>query len=260
MTSNLFCSIASLLVLVSSTACGSCGPNPSTRGSTSLAWSILNSSGEATTCERVGAATVSLILHNRVSGDDATASFACTATRGTTSLLALGAYDATVSLRAQDGTPLATVPGRLMITIVAGQVAVLPPVTFTVDALGRLVLSIATPPTVSNCKSSGAGLSGGSIILEHAEGGCAPVTFIRARGATQTGTYTVNCSSPLNAGCIEIDETLTVPAIEAGRYIVRARGKIGPLDCWTLDDVIEVPPAGALTRTLNLVHRSAPGC
>ena len=138
------------------------------------------------------------------------------------------------------------------------------PITFAVDTHGSLAISLATPPFTTNCKPAsmgGPGITGDSITLERAAGGCAAVTFLRSRGATQLGTYTVNCSSPSIASCIETDETLTVPSLESGSYTIHVRGKVGPTNCWTTDASLEVPTAGrSLIRTLALARQPTPGC
>jgi hypothetical protein len=259
MTSKILCSIAAIFALVMSAGCGSCTPAPPPRGSVSLTWSLKDRHGAATTCEHVGASTISLALRNRATGEHVSATFACTATRATTSLLAPGAYDVALSLLALDGTVLATVPGQLAVTVVAGQVATLPPITFTADAnasgQGKLVLSVTTPPNTSNCKTTGAGITAAFLTLNQVEGSCAAITFVRTRDGKQIGTYAVGCSVPINAGCIEADETFTAP-IDAGSYAVHVRGKLGGLDCWTLDEVLDVTPGATLTRTLKLVHQS----
>jgi hypothetical protein len=133
-----------------------------------------------------------------------------------------------------------------------------------VSEKGSLVLSFAALPATTNCKPArmnGAGITGITITLVQVAGGCAPVTFIRSRGTAQLGTYTVNCSSPAVATCIETDETLTVASMPSQRYTIQVRGKIGAIDCWTNDDTLDVPPSGgSLMRTLKLTHQDIPGC
>jgi hypothetical protein len=128
----------------------------------------------------------------------------------------------------------------------------------------RVVLSLRARPALSNCQptaATGAGITGMTITLAEAGGSCAPITFVRARGGLPVGAYTVNCSSPTVATCIETDETLSVAALAPGRYTIRVRGKLGGVDCWANDDVLEVPPPGqSLVRTLALARSTAPGC
>jgi hypothetical protein len=262
MTSKLLCSIAALLALASSPACSNCRPATAARGSVSATWSITVLS-QPTTCARVGAASVIVLLHPRVSGAAITSAFACTDTQGTTAPVAAGEYDATLSLQAADGTILATAPTQAGITIGAAQVVALTPVTFTVSNRGKLVLSLATPTTRTNClprNQRGAGITGSVITLERAAGGCAPVTFVRSRGNTTLGTYTVVCSSPQVVSCIERDETLTVDGIESGPYVVHVGGLIGPSRCWVGYDALSVPAGASLVKVIDLAPQQAAGC
>lgn len=125
----------------------------------------------------------------------------------------------------------------------------------------RVVLSLAAAPAGANCTSrdaGGAGITGVSIAVERAGGqsGCVPVTFLRARGTTQLGTYVANdCSAPAITSCIETDETLTVPSMEPGLYLIHAVGQIGTRACWRADETLEVAPGGTFVRTLNLAHQ-----
>ena len=262
MTSKLLCSIIALLTLASSPACSNCGPATAASGSVSATWSITVLS-QPTTCARVGAASVIVLLHPRVSGADITSAFACTDTQGTTAPVAAGEYDATLSLQAADGTTLATAPTQASITIGAAQVVALAPVVFAVSSRGKLVLSLTTPMTRTNClphNQGGAGITGSVITLEHAAGGCAPVTFVRSRGNTTVGTYTVACSSPRVVSCIERDETLTVDGIESGAYAIHVGGLIGPSRCWVGDAALSVPAGASLVKAIELAPQHAAGC
>ena len=260
MTSKLLCSIAALLALVSNSACSNCGPATAARGSVSAAWSI-TLLDQPTTCARVGASTVIVLLHPRASGADITAAFPCTDTQGTTAPVAAGAYDATLSLQAADGTILATAPIQAGVTVGATPVEALAPVVFAVSNRGKLVLSLTARR--SNClprSEGGAGITGSVITLERAAGGCAPVTFIRSRGTTILGTYTVVCSSPQVVSCIERDETLTVDGIESGSYAIHVGGLIGPSQCWAGDDTLAVPAGASLVQAILLVPQPGRGC
>jgi hypothetical protein len=145
----------------------------------------------------------------------------------------------------------------------------LAPVTFNVvrgTQLGSLLLALKAPPFPLNCTpavNGGGGITGTSITLEQATGKCAPVTFIRLLGGTQIGTYTVNCTTPAVASCVENTETLTAQSISPGSYTVHVRGHVGgvPNVCWVYDDKLVVPPAGGppLLQPLNLALQST-GC
>jgi hypothetical protein len=88
------------------------------------------------------------------------ASFPCASSPSTTQILA-GPYDIAFELHATDGTALATGPDQTAVTIAAGQVTTLTPITFAASTKGGLAISLAAPPTAANCKSvamNGAGL------------------------------------------------------------------------------------------------------
>jgi len=262
MSSKLLCSISVLCALASSAACNNCDPDNTARGAASAAWSI-TAAGRPATCAQVGAASVSLLLHSRGSGGDVTSVFACTDPEGTTRPIAAGAYDSTLTLRAADGATIATAPTQTAVTIGAGQVAALAPVTFTADGPGKLTLAITALARRSNCPrpdQGGTDITGSLITLVHAEGGCAPVTFTRARGTTTLGTYTVNCSSPQVVSCIERDETLTAEGVGAGPYTVHVFGLAGPIRCWAADDVLSIPAGASLVKPIQLAPVLATGC
>ena len=259
----------SLIVMLVVLACTGGGDSAraaaSTPGTVSFAWSITDAQRQPTTCDQVGAANVLVFLHDRATGFDAARSVACADGRGTTQALTPGTYDVTARLRAADGTTIVKLVVPRVVTVIAGQVTRLAPLTFVVDAVigsqGRLVISIATLPGASNCKSAGASITGNTITLINAGGSCAAVTFLRARQGLPTGTYTVDCGSPQAATCIETDETLTVPSLESGTYTIHVRGKLAAVDCWKLDEAITVPGAGkTLTRKLQLQRQNIPGC
>ncbi len=251
--------LAVLCALVCVTGCPA--PTPPANGSISLAWSIIDASNAPTTCEQVGARSVALRLRNRAGGSVIATAFPCPSSPGTAQI-APGLYDVSFQLNAADGTQLATVPDQAGVSIVAGQLRPLAPIMFTVSSQGTLVLSLATGAT-TNCQptsAGGAGITGNTITLEFVGGGCSAVTFARRRGAEQRGTYTVVCSSPQIATCIEKGETLTT-SLAPGSYLVRARGKVGAVDCWQRDDTLNVPAGGrTLSRTLGLLHVNGPGC
>lgn len=255
-------SFLAALALTSSSACGNCGPDNAARGSASVTWSITAANLSAT-CASAGAASVSLALHSRATGDDTPFTFSCTDGQGMTAPVPAGAYGATATLRAADGATLATVAVPTAITIAAGQVATLDPIVFSVSDHGQLVLSLATLSTASNCKpreDGGAAITGFAIVFEHAAGGCAPVTFTRARGTTTLGTYTISCTSPMVASCIERDETLTVDNLPSGPYGIGATALRGPSACWTGTDALFVPAGATLSKPIQLAHQFTPGC
>jgi hypothetical protein len=245
--------------LLSGAGCGG-GTPPPANGSISLAWSIADLNGQMATCEQFAARSVALRLRNRTSGNVIATAFPCTGSPGTAQITA-GRYDIAIDLNTADGTRLATAPDQIGVAIVAGQVQRLTPITFAVSTLNGLTISFAAPPTTTNCgpPARGAGITGTTITLERGGGGCAAVTFVRSRAGRDVGRYTVDCSSPAVAACIERDETLTAD-VAAGTYLLHATGKIGAIDCWQRDAMVVVSPGKPLTQMLSLAHQSIPGC
>jgi hypothetical protein len=265
--------LAGLASLVGGAGCGDDGGFPldapapdgsAAHGTVSLAWSLQDLDGQPIQCDQVGASTVSLALRARGQVAGAADSFSCNNSPSTSRVLDPGTYDVTLELHAGANT-IATVPEQPGIVIVDGMTTPLAPVTFVVDARGSLVLSLAAPPATTNCgapSAMGAGIDGVTITLTQAGGGCAPVTFVHTKNGAPLPPYTVSCSSPAVAACIESDETLTVPTLASGPYTIHVRGTIGAVECWKNDDALQVPALGKpLTTTLNLaLQAGTPGC
>lgn len=270
----LFTGVA-LIALAAGAGCGGCDDGgfpadarpidaPVARGTVSLAWSLTDIAGRPIVCDDVGANFVSVELRSVTSLSGSVASFACSNSPSTSSPIEVGTYEARFELHGQALTPV-TAPSQSGVVISKDQNTQLAPVSFAVDNTGKLVLALVAPPLTSNCKPAsmlGAGITGTTITLVRNGGGCAPVTFVRTRGSTMLGSYSVNCSSPQVAPCIENDETLTVSSMSSGGYTIHVRGKVGAVDCWANDDTLQVPAQGkARTETLNLAFQSAtPGC
>jgi hypothetical protein len=259
MRSKFLCSVAVALALAGSAACNSCSREPPS-GSASIAWSITALGGPAT-CARAGAASVSLVLRSR-RGDELHFTFPCADVQGTITPVTAGAYDATLTLYDADGATLAVGHTQRAVAIGTGQVTTLTPVAFAVEG-GKLVLSFATIGTSTNCflrEQGGAGITGTTMTLERGAGGCAPVTFVRSRGDTTIGTYTVNCSSPQVTPCIERDETLAVDGIESGPYVIRVGGLTGAVQCWAGADILLVPAGSSVVKRIELEPNPRVGC
>ncbi|HET7502311.1 MAG TPA: hypothetical protein VFK02_14935 [Kofleriaceae bacterium] len=267
-TASLLVALASL---AGSSGCGDDGGFPVDapidapgHGSVSLAWALTDLNGLPILCDQVGASTVTLELRTHGQATGAVDSFSCTNSPSTSRPLVPGTYDISFELHGP-GVTLATALDQLGVVIEDGKDTPLAPITFIVDADGGLALSLTSPPATSNCASvamGGAGITGMTITLLHASGTCEPVTFVRTRGGTTLAPYTVNCSSPAVATCIENDETLTVPSLPSGPYFIHVRGKVGAVDCWKNDDSLQVPAQStSLVRTLNLAFQAGTtGC
>jgi hypothetical protein len=234
-------------------------------GTFSLAWTLLDqSTNRQVTCDKLDPNATVFVQASRP-GTGGLESFACKNMQATSiAKFDPGVYNFSYELHvAASGQTLtiATAPPQNGVTINSGQNVVLSPITFQVDATGRLELMLHTLPA-GNC-TGGAGITGFAISLEHAGGpgdtGCAPVVFALSGG----GTYNANdCASPAVTRCINANETLTVTSLPSGPYQIHIRGKKGPLDCWANDDALRVPPQSrTLSQALNLALASqTPGC
>jgi hypothetical protein len=266
--------LAGLVGLVGWAGCDSCNgggfdagvPDNALAGGTfSLAWTLLDqSTNRPVTCDKLDPNATVFIQASRP-GTGGLESFACKSMQATSIThfdpgLYSFSYELHVAASGQTLT-IATAPGQNGVAINSAQNVVLDPITFEVNATGRLELMLHTGPT-GNC-TGGAGITGFSISLEHAGGpgdsGCAPVVFNLSGG----GTYNANdCASPAVTRCINAGETLSVASLPSGPYQIHIRGKKGPVDCWSNDDALRVPPQGqTLAQTLNLALASeTPGC
>jgi hypothetical protein len=245
-------------------ACTGGSPPPPPSGTVSLAWSIFDSTTQPATCDQVGARSVALRLRPRAGGSVVAAAMPCAPGSGSAPV-APGIYDIAIELHAADSTRLASALDQTGITITAGRTTQLTAVRFSATMTFRLVASIATSVT-TNCKattSGGAGITSTTITLERVDPGregCAAVTFSRAQGTTQEGTYKVDCSSPAVTTCIENNETLTT-SVPPGTYLIHVRGKRGTLDCWRGNDKLIVPATNRPTlHTVALMHLDPPLC
>ena len=234
--------------------------SPPPGGKLSVAWSLTDTGGQPITCDDVGGQLVTMVLRNHNVQGASTEVLGCTSASGTTSTVVPGIYDVDFELHGLVGQ-LTTATQQQAVIVMSGQITELAPVTFVVDATGALELNLVTGKA-TNCgatSASGAGITGTTISLVHAGGACEPVTFTIS--GTPASTYTVDCASPVEAPCIEADQTLTVASMPSGNYAIHVRGKIGPTDCYQNDDLMRVPPLMKLLKqTLNLAKQTTPGC
>ena len=230
-------------------------------GRFALSWSVIDeSSSLPVNCDQLDPNATVFVEAIR-DGTGAVESFACRNLQGTSMTpLFAGTYSFSYALHV-GGATIATASGPSGIAIGPGQQIQLAPIRFEVDATGRLELRLRAGAS-GNC-ADGAAITGFALSLQHADGpddtGCAPVVFALSGG----GMYNASdCSAPAITRCIAEDETLSVASLPAGTYQIHVRGRKGPLDCWVNDDVLRVPPQGALlSETLNLALQSeTPGC
>jgi hypothetical protein len=260
MRSNVLCTLLAALAFVSAAACNRCDRRPDGNSSVSVAWSITDLAG-VSTCARAGATSVSLALHSRRSAEAFRFTFPCTESQATSSIAA-GPYDATLSLHAADGATLAVGPTQADLNIGVGGTIALDPVVFGVEG-GKLVVSVTTLATSSNCASreqGGAGTTANTITLQFAGGGCAAARFTRMRGNTKLGEYQVNCSSPQIAACIERDETLVAEGLRSGPYVITVASLAGAARCASEFDVLTIPAGSTVVKDIQLPPNGAPNC
>ncbi len=242
--------------------------SPKPPGTFDLAWSLKGTGGNTITCDQIGAQAVTVLTRNRAIQGGSTEVFTCGTAMGRSGSLIAGTYDMDFELSGTGGAVgtglIATAPQQAGIVITSGGNVELTPLTFTVNATGGLKLNLASNKPGGNCgttANNGAGITGMSLILQHSgTGTCEPVTFAIAANATlPASSYTVNCTTPSIAPCIESDQQLTASNVPSGGYQVHVRGKIATSDCWTNDDTISIPPIGRdLIRTLNLGAAATP--
>lgn len=245
---------------------------PPPPGTFDLAWSLKDTSGNTITCDQIGAQTVTVLTRNRAVQGGSTEVFTCGTFKGTSGGLIAGTYDMDFELGGVGGAPatglIATSPKQMGIVIKSGENVTLAPLAFAVQATGGVKLNISANKPGGNCGatgSNGAGITGMTLTMQHTSGGaCEPVTFTIAPNATLPGgSYTVNCTTPTVAPCIEADQQLTATNVKSDSYQLRVRGRIGTANCWTNDDTMPVPPLGRdVVRTLNLAAAAmgTPGC
>ncbi len=242
--------------------------SPKPPGTFDLAWKVTDSSGAVITCDQIGAQTVTVLTRNRAIQGGSTEVFTCGTGAGTSGPLIAGTYDMDFELSGIGGAigtgVIATSPAQMGIVISSGGKVELTPLTFAVDATGGLKLNLASNKPGGNCGTivnNGAGITAMSLILQHTgTGTCEPVTFTYPSNGTQPGgTYTVSCTSPNIAPCLESNQTLSASNVPSGAYQIHVRGKIGTSNCWNNDDSISIPPlARDLIRTLNLGAAASP--
>jgi hypothetical protein len=254
------------LGLVGLPGCGDDGGFPSDAyvadaaapGTVQLTWVIKDLAGNVTSCDKVGADSVSLELRRVDDASGTPDSFSCASGTATSRAVPAGHYRISIALGGARLAPVAG--GDQQVTIVAGGTTPLAPVAFTVDATGGLALTFAVPMSANNCAATG--MTGVTIKLTHVEGGCEPVTFGRAGGADTT-PYTIQCAAPSVAPCLETTEILTATApVPSGQYDIEVRGRKGATECWVNNNRLVVPAQGQLhSELLNLAFlNDAPGC
>ncbi|MEO8845726.1 MAG: hypothetical protein ABI591_09615 [Kofleriaceae bacterium] len=261
-----------LFLLCLLVACGSGGGFPDARpidaappkGTFTLDWAVSDANGNTVTCDQLGANVVSVVTHNRAVDGASTQVFNCSTLMGMSTGLDPGTYDLDFELDGSSVT-LATSPSQHGIVIESDQNVRLAPLAFSVVATGAVALNLSTGRAGGNCAMApgGGGITTQQITLtRNSDLACNPLVLTIGTGAghpTPT-TYTINCTTPMDAPCIENDQSLTATGVAADSYTIHIAAKQGAVTCWNNNDSIVVPPLGAtLTRQLNLGFATA-GC
>jgi len=233
------------------------GPPPG--GTFSLSWSLTDTGGAPLDCDRVGGVTVTMVLRNRGVQGGSTEVFTCGTGSGMTPPLLPGTYDIQFELAGATGL-ITTAPAQMGVVVESAKDTPLVPVTFAINAVGGLALTFDALKPGGNCAavaSNGAGITAMSIALNHSSGGaCEPATLMI--GSTP---YTIDCTTPVEVGCIESTVEVTGANLPSDSYQIHVRGKQGVQTCFANDDTIRVPTnAMAFQRALNLAPTGAPGC
>lgn len=257
-------------------ACGSGGGFPDAReidappptGTFTLDWALTELDNNSITCDQVGAQSVTVLAHNQAVEGGMTQVFVCSTLTGMSQGLDPGVYDFDFQLAAASGI-LETPPGQHNITIASSQNTRLAPLAFKLDATGGVALSLSTGRT-TNCGAVTPGngaITAEILTLTHNSNlSCEPITLTISESTltptAASGTYTVNCTTPVVTTCIEKDSTLTATGVKADSYTIHIASKQGVSGasgvCWTNNDSIVIPPlGGTLTRQLNLGFATA---
>lgn len=224
-------------------------------GTVSLTWTIADQ-GNPLTCSGVGATVVSLTLIPTDQPFGTTDVISCSAGMGASRPVPPDEYNVTASL---GGVAAESVEFRDVV-IEPGEDTPIGAAAFEVDAVGGFLFRIVaggqgncTPPA-----SGGAGIDAMELELQSIGGGCVPVTFDIAAGATlPAATFTSTCPATGQAPCIAQDQDVSVaPTLQTGSYRLTIVGRIGPDPCWSRTGQFDVPAGGEIENLpqQNLLH------
>ncbi len=255
-----------LLAVLSLAACGGGGGFPTDSppeappvgGRFSMSWSVTDLNAAVIPCGQIGASFVTVTLRNRAIQGASTEVFSCTSGMAT-SLMTFtpGLYDLSFELGGTSGV-IGSAPAALAIEITSGGTVTVDPITFAVDATGKVELFLTTGNAGGNC-AGGAAVDNVTLSLTHTGAACEPVTFDISNGPPSS--YVVNCAAPPLSACIDNDQKLSVPTLPSGNYRLEVIGKIGGLDCYSTSATLIVPPnSKTLMQTIGLTKLTTPGC
>lgn len=240
---------------------------PPPTGKFSVAWTIADGA-RMLTCDEVGGLVVSIEVTSPALGGGFVEAFTCGLGTNESRAVPVGLYDLSFELVGRSGS-LGTLPvQRVMVS--ADSVTPVAPLHFPVRAQGLVDARLVAGAT-SNCAvaPNGADIATMTLQLERQGGACVPTTFTIGAGATRPAfTYDSTCATPApTAVCIERDQPITA-TVASGTYVVRARGVVGlgpvppPAQCWTADQLVDVPPEQRTLRVdVGMTYlKGASGC
>lgn len=257
---RLLSAIVACATAIGCSGCEGCGPDPTpdapieapARAQLSLTWRLVDPADQPLLCEQVGVQFVTLVLFHKKTGRTFSEPFDCFRHAATLEL-DQGEYTIRFDLSDTFGT-LLTRPAETLL-VAADSVK---DEKFVVGTTGSLALNVqATTMTgaIPNC-AGGAGITGMTIAINRANGTCYATQL---QLEAPTGTYQVNCSSPVVESCLDATRRINVLDVPAGDYRIRVTGLVGPNACWTHDAVYRVR-ANGLGRTLLLPLVKSAGC
>ena len=215
-------------------------------------------------CDDVGAQNVVVGVQRSDMSYPLTETFPCSAGMGTgVRMYPAGEYTLTYSLTNQQGQ-LAIAPNQLDFEILPDQTVHAAPVSFGVNAIGGIALSVNTGAT-SNCGdvgTGGAGITADSISLIR-DNACVAATFAINAGMTQpAGTIDATCPQVSAGPCLENDQSATATGLPSGAYSIEVIGQIGDANCWVGSQNVEVLTDNASVNVMMplLLQDGTSGC
>jgi hypothetical protein len=240
------------------------GTDPAPPGGTiTVTWTIVDDADEPLSCAEVGASLVSVSMRRDSDVFGRTETMPCGPGAGTTAPIDPGTYEVQVRLAGVTADPVEVRDVAVESqrdTPVAVSLTVIPRGGFTFRIVAGTGQGNCTPPA-----QGGAGITEMELALARQEGGCVPVTFAIAAGASQpAATYTTDCADPAPTACIATDQQVTVaPQLPSGGYRMTILGWVGDAACWSRIAQFQVPAGGQTAslppQTLSLDPR-VPGC
>ena len=235
-----------LVALAGLSGCESCGAEDpvDARGpatyTVSASWRVTDLGDAEIPCDRVDGQFVTVTFFQFATGQSFTDAFDCFRKTGSRSLEE-GEYQIGFELTDRLGTLVTLPPRRYRI---AGDTA-LDEVKLQLDPFGDLVMTLET--TLPMSCAGGSPITDMTLEMYRSDGSCQTSTLAIEPAAT----YTIDCTAPMTAGCIEKDRRVTAAHFPADEYRIRVVALQGAMPCWLHDQRHRIRAAG-LRRTVTL--------